>query len=99
MAETTLGRGTKGMKWQLISMEDGDQTLKHYRILKAFGARLFSRPEIGAWEFRFAQFSVGYSPAPLQQSKHGFTIPIPFMRNDWTIILLKRTGKKNERRQ
>ena len=87
------------MKWQRISMEDEKEhiTIKHYRILKIFGARLFLIPEILCWQFRFAQFSVRYSPASFTEHKHGFTIPIPFMRNDWTIALLKRTGKKNEK--
>lgn len=79
------------MKWQIIP-EYGieDTTIKHYRLLKFFGAQMFFRPELCCFQFRFALFSIKYSPEIMQESIHHLTIPIPFMKNDFVIALLKR---------
>jgi len=79
------------MKWQTIpEYPTEDTTIKHYRLLKFFGAQMFYRPEIAAFTFRFALFSMFYSPKMMQESKYRLVIPIPFMKNDYTIAFLKR---------
>lgn len=85
------------MKWQVIS-EYGreDTTLKHYRLLKFFGAQLFYDGPRACFTFRFAEFSVRYSPAYMQASMRHLTIPIPFMKSDFIVGLMKRSaGRKS----
>lgn len=69
------------MKWQLISREKEETKVKHWKLLKLFGARFHNRPEINAWEFRFAYFTIGASHQAMTETKH-IKIPIPFMKYD-----------------
>ncbi len=74
------------MKWQVIPRYPEEEiTVRHYRWLKLFGARMHVRAELNCCEFRLAYFSIIHSPRPLQQGKR-ISIPIPFMKNDHGII-------------
>ena len=70
-------------KWQLIERfqkNHKDITIKHYKLLKLFGATLHSRPEIDAYEFRLSYFRI-LSTGTLQFHEH-LAIPIPFLKFD-----------------
>lgn len=83
------------MKWQIISavQRKEDTTLKHYKLLKFFGAKLFHDAPKAYFTFRFAEFSVRYSPTYRMQTMRNLTIPIPFMKSDFIIGLMKHSAE------
>lgn len=74
-----------GMKWQVIPHYPEEEiTVRHYKWLKPFGARLHRIVERDCSEFRFAYFKITKSDAPLQY-RIILSIPIPWMKNDFVI--------------
>lgn len=86
------------MKWQIIPRYGREvkkeTTLKHYRLLKFFGARLHARIEIDAYEFRLAYFDILFLPGFLQ--RHVILhIPILFMKRDISIGIHRESNWYN----
>lgn len=69
-------------KWQIISRyKDEDVTIEHHKLLKFLGAKMHSRCEIDAWEFRLSYFTISISGQPMI-SRNLLSIPIPFIKYD-----------------
>lgn len=69
------------MKWQLIPhYPEKTITVRHYRWLKLFGARMHNRPEINCFEFRLAYFTIVHTHSLFQGLR--IEIPIPFIKDD-----------------
>lgn len=75
----------KPYKWQILpryGREIKDETtIKHYGLLKFFGARLHIRLEIDAYEFRLAYFDIVYLPGFCER-RVILHLPIPFLKKD-----------------
>jgi len=73
------------MKWQMVPRYGKETTtVKHYGLLKFFGAKLRHRSEIDCFEFRPAYFTILQMPAPFVVRRI-FSIPIPWMKTDFVI--------------
>lgn len=72
-------------KWQFMSYESAGE-IKHYKLLRTFGARLHLRAEWLGFQYRLAYFVLGIQIHPLQIGPH-IKIYIPFMKHDKGLII------------
>lgn len=65
--------------------------IKDYSKLKPFGGKLHRVPELDGWEFRLSKFTIGIklpNESQLCIPKYLLHIPIPWMRNDHSFVVM-----------